>query len=79
MPIVKYALDPANPPNPPKMSAETQARLEALTDEGITAAAMSDPNNPPLTEAEFRRIKAIEVARRARAAAKLSRDRFAQV
>jgi hypothetical protein len=29
-------------------------RLEAMTDEEITAAAMSDPDNPPITAEEMR-------------------------
>lgn len=75
MAIIRYTLDPANPY---RMSDEARARLEALTDEEITAAAESDPDNPPLTEEEFQRIDAIRVARRAREAAKLSQDRFAE-
>jgi hypothetical protein len=54
MPTVRYRLDPNNPP---QMSVEELARLDAMTDEEITAAAESDPDNPPLTEEEFAKIK----------------------
>src|SRR5262245_31523364 len=40
------------------MTAEDWRRLDALTDEEITAAALRDPDNPPLTDeqlAQFRR------------------------
>ena len=75
MAIVRYVRDPIKPY---RMSDEEKARLNALTDEQITAAAESDPDNPPLTDEEFERIRAIRMARRAREAAKLSQDRFAE-
>ncbi len=75
MAIVRYVLDPSNPP---RMSAETRARLDALTDEQITAAAESDPDNPPLTEAELARLGAARVAKTARQRAGLSQAKFAQ-
>ena len=40
------------------MTPEDWRRLDALTDEEITAAALKDPDNPPLTDeqlAQFRR------------------------
>lgn len=58
--LVRFTLDPANPP---KLTAEEIARLDAMTDAEITAAAESDPDNPPLTVAELDRM---EVARRVR-------------
>jgi putative transcriptional regulator len=63
MAIVRYTPDPANPPI---MSAATTARLEAMTDEEITAAAESAPDTPPLTDQEITRIPAIRIARTAR-------------
>ncbi|HEX8164968.1 MAG TPA: hypothetical protein VF601_04175 [Beijerinckiaceae bacterium] len=62
MPTVRYRLDPNNPP---KMSAEELARLDAMTDEEITAAAESDPDNPPLTEEELTKIETIQLLREA--------------
>jgi putative transcriptional regulator len=75
MAIVRFTLDPANPPI---MAAATKARLEAMTDEEITAAAQSDPDNPPLTDQEIARIRAIRIARRARERAGLTQAAFAE-
>jgi putative transcriptional regulator len=49
MATVRYTFDPANPP---KLRDSQRARLDALTDEQIEANALSDADNPPLTEAE---------------------------
>jgi putative transcriptional regulator len=43
--------------NLPTMSKEDWARLEAMTDEQITAASESDPDNPPLTDEELGRVQ----------------------
>jgi|GEM_PF-2247469 len=67
MVIVRYRFHPANPP---RMVAEQRARLEAPTDEEITAAAQSDPDNPPLTDQE--------IARRARDCTSLTQAAFAE-
>ena len=63
--------------NPPQMSAEELARLDALTDAEITAAAERDPDNPPLTEEEFAKIKTIQLLRGARSRTGLSQTQFA--
>ena len=75
MGIVRYVRDPAKPH---VMSAETRARLDALTDEQITAAAESDPDNPPLTDAELARLRAARVAKAARQRTGLSQAKFAE-
>jgi putative transcriptional regulator len=59
--MARFTLDPKNLPT---MSNEDWARLEAMTDEQITAAAESDPDNPPLTDEELRRV---QMARRVQA------------
>jgi putative transcriptional regulator len=74
MPTVRYKLDPNNPP---QMSAEELARLDALTDAEITAAAERDPDNPPLTEEEFANIKMIQLLRGARSRTGLNQAQFA--
>jgi hypothetical protein len=38
------------PNNPPKFSNEQRARLKAMTDAEIVAAAESDPDNRPMAE-----------------------------
>lgn len=51
--MVRFTLDPANAP---ELTAEELARLDAMTDAEITAAAESDPDSPPLTAAELDRM-----------------------
>ena len=40
-----------------RLAAAQRARLDALTDEEITPAAKADPHNPPITAAEFKRMR----------------------
>jgi putative transcriptional regulator len=54
MAIVRYTLDPANLP---KLSEETKARLDAMTDEELTSNALSDLDNPPLTDEELQFVR----------------------
>jgi uncharacterized protein (DUF4415 family) len=50
-----------------KLTRPEKARLDALTDEQINAAARSDPDNPPSTRRELAQMAAI-VRRRGRPA-----------
>ena len=75
MATVRHTLDPANPP---RMSRETRARLGAMTDGEITAAAKGDPDNGPLTDEEIVRIRAIRIAKRARMRAGMTQAAFAE-
>lgn len=72
--IVRYRLDPANPP---RISPETEARLDAMTDEELTANALSDPDNPPLTEVEIQHFRRVLWLRRVREATGLDQAAFA--
>jgi hypothetical protein len=54
------------------MSDEERARRAAMTDADIIAAAESDPDNRPMTDAEFARCRTRWLARKAREAAGLS-------
>ncbi|WP_407518695.1 helix-turn-helix domain-containing protein [Methylobacterium oryzisoli] len=74
MAIVKFRLDPSAPP---QLDPETRARLDAMTEEEIQAAAEADPENPPLTEAELRRGSFARDVRRAREALGMSPEGFA--
>lgn len=74
MAIVRYKLDPDNPPKP---TPEQQARIDALTDEEITAAALSDPDNPPLTDEEIERFAAARLAKVVRSKVGLTQEQFA--
>jgi len=40
-----------------QLTPEEKARLDAMTDEEITAAALSDPDNPPITDEEWARMR----------------------
>ncbi len=60
--MAKFSLDRKTPP---KLTPDQAARLAAMSDDDIAAAARSDPDNPPLTAEELARIGA---ARRVRAA-----------
>jgi putative transcriptional regulator len=75
MAIVRFNLDPKNPP---RLSPETLARLDALTDEEITAAAESDPDNPPLTDEELARMRAVGLARHVLTVTGLDATAFAE-
>ena len=75
MAIVRYTPDPSRPY---KMSEAERERLEAMTDEEITAAAESDPDNPPLTDEEIARIRGVRIARQARERAGLTQAAFAK-
>lgn len=75
MATVKAKLDRRNPP---RLSEETKMRLARLSDEQLTANALADPDNPPLTERELERLGAARSVQRARAATGLSQSAFAK-
>jgi len=72
--MARFKLDPNNLPT---LTEAEYARLDALTDARITAAAMADTDNPPLTADEMVRMAA-SVVRKVRARIGLSQDRFAK-
>ena len=72
----RFVLDPKNPP---KLSRSERARLETMTDEEITTAAESDPDNPPLTDEEVERVRLARWVQAVRARTGLSQPRFAEV
>ena len=76
MAIIRFTLDPNNPP---RLTAAQQARLDAMTDEEITAAALSDPDNPPLTEEEFQIFDDVNFLRSVREGTGLSQAKFAEI
>ncbi len=75
MPMTRFTYDPNNPP---KMSDEERARRAAMTDADIIAAAESDPDNRPMTDAEYARGRTRWLARKAREASGLSQAKFAE-
>jgi putative transcriptional regulator len=60
------------------MSAEELARLEAMTDEEIEAAARSDPDARPLTEDELRQFARVPNLKAIRNKLGLSQKAFAE-
>jgi putative transcriptional regulator len=75
MATVRFKLDPANPP---KLSPEAKARLDAMTPEEIEANALSDPDNPPSTDEELERGVLGRRVRLARQALGLTQEQFAE-
>jgi putative transcriptional regulator len=52
-------------------------RADAMTAEEIHAAALSDPDNPPLTESELASMRRVPFARAIRLRLRLSQEEFA--
>jgi putative transcriptional regulator len=72
--MARYKLNPADPP---ALTQAEQARLESLTPSDCKAAALADPENLRLTEAELARIRSAQAFRRVRARTGLSQAAFA--
>jgi putative transcriptional regulator len=75
MAIIRQRLDPKNPP---KLSAKTLAKLDAMTPEEIECNALIDPDNPPSTPEELERGIAGRFVRRLREKLSLSQTEFAE-
>ncbi len=73
MPDKTYTLADARPPTP-----EERARLDAMTDDEVEAAARSDPDAQPYDDAELERGEWVAIVKRARAATGLSQSQFAK-
>jgi uncharacterized protein (DUF4415 family) len=54
MPIIRKTLAQVRKA---RFTRKELARLDAMTDAQITAAAKADPDNPPITAAEFARMR----------------------
>jgi putative transcriptional regulator len=59
------------------MTAEDWRRLEAMTDEEITAAALVDPDNPPLTDEQLAQFRRPSLVMKVRRKLRMSREAFA--
>lgn len=73
--MARYTLDPSNLP---QLSAAEKARLDAMDDAALTAAAESDADNPPLTAAELGRLEVAQRVRTVRGHTGLSQASFAR-
>jgi putative transcriptional regulator len=54
------------------------ARLDAMTEEEIEANALSDPDNPPITDEELARMRTVPSAQRIRQHLNLTQEQFAE-
>jgi putative transcriptional regulator len=59
------------------MTAEDWRRLDARTDEEITAAALADPDNPPLSDEELAQFRRPALALKVRHKLHMGRETFA--
>jgi putative transcriptional regulator len=59
------------------MTAEDWRRLDAMTDEEITAAALANPDNPTLTDEQLAQFRRPALARKVRHKLGMSRETFA--
>lgn len=75
MTTVRRKLDPAKAR---RLDEATLRRIDALTPDEIEANALSDPDNPPLTEEELKRGAFGRKVRRTRERLKLSQKEFAE-
>ena len=72
--MVIFVLDPKNPP---QLTSEQKARLDAMTDEELEQNALDDPDNPPWTDEELERGILGRRVRLARQAIGLTQAEFA--
>jgi putative transcriptional regulator len=59
------------------MTPEDWHRLRSMTDEEITAAALSDPDNPPLTDEQLAQFRRPALSMRVRLGLRMGRETFA--
>jgi putative transcriptional regulator len=70
--VVRVYPDGREEPFPPR------GPMREMTDEEVEAAALSDPDNPPLTDAELARMRPVSQAKRLRWKLGLSQEAFAK-
>jgi putative transcriptional regulator len=58
------------------MTAEDWRRLDALTDEEIIAAALKDPDNPPLTDEQLAQFRRPALSMKVRLKLRMGRETF---
>lgn len=73
--MVRHTLDPNSLP---QLSPADAARLDAMSDAELTAAAADDADNPPLTPAELERLEVAQRVRSVRGHTGLSQASFAK-
>lgn len=70
--ITRYKLDPKNPPK------GDWSAFDAMTDDERHAAALSDPDCPPLTEAQLSQFRRFANVRAVRHRLRLTQEEFAE-
>jgi putative transcriptional regulator len=73
-----YEVLPDGTTRPHKAPKTDWARFDAMTDEEVEAAARSDPDNPPLTPEQLKRMRRISPAKHVRWKLGLSQAEFAK-
>ena len=66
-----------NPDHPPTLTPEQRARLDAMTDAEVEAAALADPDAQPLTEEELARFERVPNVKAIRERLGLTQSSFA--
>lgn len=66
------------PTGSPATTAEDWQRFLEMTDEEVTAAALSDPDGQPWTEEELARVRFVPRSRTLRRALRLTQQQFAE-
>ena len=61
-----------------RMSADEWAALDAMTEDEVLAAALSDPDNPPLTAEQRARLRPVSEAKKIRWKLRLTQEQFAK-
>ena len=61
----------------PLESRTDWAKFDAMTEEEVTEAALSDPDNPPLTDEELARLRRVENPKEIRQKLNLTQEQFA--
>lgn len=67
-----------DPKQPRRLSKAEARRLDGLSDAALTAAAESDPDNPPLDEATLARLRRPLDVKAMRQGLQLTQEQFAQ-
>ena len=63
----------------PELSPQERARLDAMTDAEITAAARADPDNPPLTDEQLAQFERVPNVKAIRERLRLTQKQFAEM
>ena len=76
--LVRASSKPARAKDHGRMSADEWAALDALTEDEVLAAALFDPDNPPLTAEQCARLRPVSEAKKIRWKLRLTQEQFAK-